>query len=109
MNEEAIEERIDELKSKFPTLELHVIDTLVWYALEGRPTGGFLRAFLANDLMEAIGRADFEMQFRLAEIAKFVYNEIPGGRTCHGSYEIYDKWIAKHQARREQEAKEESE
>lgn len=106
MNEKRIQERIEELKPKYPTLGLRIIEALVWYALDGRPTGGFLRAFLANDLMDAVGRADNMNQLLFNEIAKLVYNDIPGN--CHGDYEIYVGWIAKHQERRKQEAKEES-
>ena len=55
--------------------------------------------------MEALGRADNMNQLLFSEIAKLIYNDMPGGGTCHGSYKIYDEWITKHQERRDLEAK----
>jgi hypothetical protein len=60
------------------------------YASTGRPTGGCLRAILANDLFEAVGRADEGTQDALASIVSYVYNELPSD--CHGSYEKVDAW-----------------
>lgn len=61
------------------------------YADYGIPTGSFLRACLANDFMETVGRADDDNIRTLPEIACYIYNEIPAN--CHGSYEIVDAWI----------------
>ena len=61
------------------------------YVEKGIPTGGFLRAVLANDLMEAVGRADWQNQKDLHEICDYVYNCMP--IPCHGSYENVDNWI----------------
>jgi hypothetical protein len=55
------------------------------YADEGVPTGGFLQAVLANDLFEAVGRADDFNGRALPEICKYVYNEMSSA--CWGSYE----------------------
>lgn len=67
------------------------------YAQHGTPTGGFLRAVLANDLMGAVGRADSNNVRLLQEICGYVYNELPGRRSgCCGSYEAVDTWIEKH-------------
>ena len=63
------------------------------YAQSGVPTGGFLRAVLANDLMDAMGRAYSENKYAIHEIASYVYNELPA--ECHGSYEKVDAWIKK--------------
>lgn len=68
-----------------------VIESLDAYAKEGRPTGGFLRAVLANDLMGAAGHADRENSLALTEICAYVYNELPA--SCHGSYPTVDAWI----------------
>lgn len=76
-------------------------DTLDRYAQQGIPTGGFLRAVLANDLMEAMGRADPGNRATMFEICSYVYNEIP--YNCHGSYKIVDEWIEKHREKREKE------
>ncbi len=63
------------------------------YAHDHVPTGGFLRAVLANNLMEAFGRADVENLRDLHEIVLYVHWEIPGN--CHGSYEIVKEWLTK--------------
>ncbi len=72
------------------------------YAQHGTPTGGFLRAVLANDLMEAVGRADDNNVRLLKEICSYIYNEMPSRHTgCWGSYEAVDAWIEKHRLDRE--------
>jgi len=68
------------------------------YVHLGIPPGDFIKAVLANDLMEALGRADEENRFDIFEICQYVFNEIPA--KCHGSYEIVDKWLeAKYEER----------
>ena len=52
---------------------------------------------LANDLMEAVGRADESSLANLAAICRYVYNDIPSN--AHGSYERVDMHQA---ARRDQ-------
>ena len=54
-------------------------------------TGGFLRACLANDFMEAVGRADVVNIHYLRDIASYIYNDMP--ISSHGSYEIVDNWL----------------
>lgn len=90
MNEETVNKRIAELTPKYPTLNPWIIESLVWFALAGRDTGDTLRAFLANDLMEAVGRSDHHTLSQFREIAMFIYNAIPVG--SHGSYKIVDQW-----------------
>ncbi len=63
-----------------------MVESLTKYAQEGRPTGGFLRAVLANDLIEAATKADDENALLLLEYARFLYNHMPSD--CWGSYEI---------------------
>jgi len=72
------------------------IDRYVQY---GIPTGGFLRAVLANDLKEACGRADVYNQVALPCIVAYLYNECPA--TCWGSYDRVDLWLEKHEEARE--------
>jgi len=69
-----------------------MMEALRRYVQKGRPTGGFLRAVLAHDLMEAVQRADHWNLANLPAYAAYMYNEIPNN--CHGSYKIVDKWIA---------------
>ena len=66
-------------------------ESLDAYASTGRPTGGCLRAILANDLFEAVGRADEDTHVALPSIVSYIYNELPS--PCHGSYEKVDAWI----------------
>lgn len=65
------------------------------YSTNGVPTGGFLRAVLANDLMEAMGRADEENRLDIFEICQYVYNDIPAN--SHGSYKKVDDWMERKQ------------
>ena len=44
--------------SDYCNINPDTIQSLRRYADQGIPTGGFLQAVLANDLMEAVGRAD---------------------------------------------------
>lgn len=74
-------------------MELHeAVDSLRWYANHGRPTGGFLRAVLANDLMQVINRGDESSLEQLPAICRFIYNQLPAN--THGSYEAVDAHIA---------------
>lgn len=68
-----------------------IMGALERYAEQHCPTGDFLRAVLGNDLMEAVGRADDDCISALADICKYVFNEMPG--TCHGSYAKVDAWL----------------
>lgn len=69
----------------------HTAMALDRYLRHGVPTGSFLRAFLANDLMEAMGRADEDNASSFKQIAGFVYMDMPS--TSHGSYEQVDAWL----------------
>ena len=80
-------------------LEPDDLDSITLYVEHGCPPGGFLSAVLANDFMEAVGRADSQNIHRLAAWAAYVYNEIPS--SCHGSYEAVRAWTEQH-ARKEQ-------
>ena len=61
------------------------------YAQKGYRPGGFVNAVLANDLMEAMGRADIENRLSLHAICTYIYNEI--GSDLHGSYEAVKKHL----------------
>lgn len=74
-------------------------ESLDAYAKDGRPTGSFLEAVLANDLKEAFGRADNFNRWFMFPIVKYVYNEMPS--ICQGSYENVRAWLANKAAERE--------
>lgn len=72
-----------------------VRDSLNRYVVEGIPTGDFLRAVLANDLMESIGRADVDNLKALPHICAYIYNYLP--MNCIGSYQRVNDWLAVHE------------
>lgn len=74
------------------TIPERILESLNAYAKEGRPTGGFLRAVLENNLSEAFGRADEENRKCLFEIVSYVYNELP--IPCWGSPEKVKAWLS---------------
>lgn len=79
------------------------IKTLELYVWEGMPTGGFLRAFLANDLRAAIAKADAENYAALREIAQLVHRGLPS--LSHGSYEKVNNWLSEMAASKRAQAK----
>ena len=81
---------MSDYKYNIPEYTKQAIDD---YVKKGIPTGDFLKAVLANDLMRSVGRADHNNRAALHEICSYVYNEIPS--RCHGSYEIVNSWIDK--------------
>ena len=69
----------------------HTINPLVMYIVYRIPPGGFLRAVLENDLMEAFGRADQTNALCMKNIVSFIYNYAP--MQCHGSNPKVQAWI----------------
>lgn len=69
----------------------HLIPSLDRYVQHHIPTGGFLRACLENDLVDAAGRADHQNIHLLAEIACYMYNDMP--RACWGSPDKVNAWL----------------
>lgn len=61
------------------------------YAFYGRPVGDFLKAVIANNLSEAMGRADADNRRALHAIVKVFYNYCPGG--CWGGPEHYVEYL----------------
>ena len=58
------------------------------------PTGGFLRAVLANDFMEAMAHAHITLGSReLAALAGFILTHVP--EDARGSYEKVDAWTSR--------------
>lgn len=82
----------DENESLAAQLPAAILEGLRGYGHHGYPVGHFLTAVLANDLMQAVGRADPESLLALKPICQFVYNCLPSG--SHGSVETVRDWIA---------------
>ena len=61
------------------------------YVDNGRPLGGFLKAVFANDLYQAIARADDESLDLLRTYVSYVHWETHDD--CNGSYEKIKNWI----------------
>lgn len=80
-----------------------ILESLERYVKEGCPTGGFLRAVLENDLMEAFRLADEGNIAAMFHIVSYVYNEVP--ISAHGSKQKVQDWLDfwKLKRRREQE------
>lgn len=78
----------------------HLLESLLAYLETGRPTGGFLEAVIANDLLDAVGRADPTSLSALKAICQFVYVEVP--MEARGSREAWRAWVAAGRARLEQ-------
>ena len=70
-----------------------VMNNLLQYVEGNEAPGGFLFAVLSNNLFEAIGRADNEMQPLIPLLVKFISWKIPYG--CHGSPDIVKAWMEK--------------
>lgn len=61
------------------------------YLQHGLQPGHFLRAVLANDLMEAVGRADAETLGELGALVSHIRWHVPAD--AWGSHEAVDAWI----------------
>ena len=81
----------EEAQERYPKIPEQILDSLYRYVEKRIPTGGFLRAVLANDLFEAMGRADSECINAILYICQFIYCNCPGG--CYGSYQRVNEWI----------------
>lgn len=73
------------------TIKESTIQTLIDYVSHRVRPGGFVTALLANDLINAVGRADRENLQALPAICTYIYNELP--YTCWGSYETVGKYL----------------
>lgn len=69
-------------------------ESLDEYARVGCPTGDFLRAVLANDLMQALGQADAGNRTGIFGICAYIHNTLPAA--CHGSPEKVAAWLKMH-------------
>lgn len=75
-------------------IDKFIIDSLERYSKHGIETGGFLRAVLENNLMEAVARADMENRKNIHSICTYIYNNLP--HEIWGSFEKVEHHIKKH-------------
>jgi hypothetical protein len=75
-----------------------MVEALELYLKEGVPLGDFLAAIVANDFVEATGRADMDNLGNLPAFGAWLYNECP--RQSWGSREAYEAWLEMHAKRR---------
>ena len=61
----------------------YTLRALKGWVTEAKPTGGFLRSVLRNDLKRAVGAADNVNLAALPQIVCFIFNHIP--QACWGS------------------------
>ncbi len=71
----------------------HLIEGLIAYAVDRRPTGDFLKSVLSNDLFGALQRADSRSLNGLLRIAAFVQYHLP--YDSFGSEEIVSRWLSR--------------
>lgn len=77
----------------YDLLPKHMVMAIELYVEKGHGLGHFLHALFANDLFEAVGRADEDTLRLLSTYCSYVWNKCPSG--CHGSYEIVKEWRKK--------------
>lgn len=71
----------------------HLIEGLVAYATDRRPTGDFLRSVLNNDLFGALQRADSKSLAGIVRVASFIHHHFP--YDSFGSEEIVSRWLSR--------------
>ena len=76
---------------KYPTAPGHILNAIADYASSRTLHGHFVTAVLANDLSQAVFRADKDSLAGLADIVRYVHWEIPD--KCHGSIEKVEAWV----------------
>ena len=74
-------------EDKIPPL---VLAALVRWGKQETLVGDFLTAFLSNDLMKAIVRADENSLAAFRHIMLFVHHELPS--QCHGNLKKVEAW-----------------
>lgn len=70
-----------------------MMTSMTEYIEKGRPMGHFLSAIFANNLSDAVKRADNENAFLIPIYTTWVHNFAPIGSM--GSYEKVDEWVQK--------------
>lgn len=77
--------------SIYPTCPERLAAALRRYVDDRIATGGFLKACLENDLLQAACTADDECRLCLPEIMRYIANELPSA--CWGSRYKVKEWL----------------
>ena len=75
---------------RIPPRQRQAIDD---YARSGLRPGHFLEAVLADELFEAMNRADDACKLALPAIVTYINCSLPAG--CHGCRDLVERWIAR--------------
>ena len=78
--------------ARYPDVKTTTLGGIDRYCLR-YPPGHFITRVMENDLMGAMGHADGENKKVIADICRYVYNEIPAG-VSHGSVKAVDSWLS---------------
>tara|TARA_R110000744_G_scaffold114766_1_gene214698 strand:+ start:109 stop:369 length:261 start_codon:yes stop_codon:yes gene_type:complete len=70
---------------------VHILDSINRYVEDGLEPGGFVKAVLSNDLVDALNKADTASLSGLKDILKYCIWKIPP--ECWGSRAKVDAWI----------------
>ena len=83
----------EDARIKYPLIPEALLLSLYRYVESRVATGDALRCILQNDLMGAISHADIHTAQALPDIARFIFNELPG--ECSGSRDHVRAWLGK--------------
>lgn len=83
-------------RERYPTVPAAILDAIDNYVVHHRMPGHFVYYVLADSLSGAVARADEYSMAALAEIVRYVYNEIP--RNLWGSEGTVRAWVSQRKA-----------
>lgn len=88
----------------YDLLPEHMRGSMKRYIEDKISPGGFLTAVLENNLVKALGRADYINKDKIYDIVAFLYTEAPS--QCWGSPEKVNKWLVWEEEQNDIEEKE---
>ncbi len=82
--------KVDALTPDYDLVPPHLRNGMREYIQRGHVPGDYLQAVIANDLNDALSRADENSMGSLGVLTTWLYNDAPGG--CWGSRGIMNAW-----------------